>query len=588
MHRSFKKLTNVLVVTALVALTGCNSHPDRDADTLSIAFNGAPLNAGPGFSSSQYSSALVLASYQTLFEYRYLKRPLELVPSLAADWPVVTDGGKTLDITLVEDARFSDDPVFDQGIGRTVTATDVAYSLLRHFDTSTKARGRSEWRDLIVGITEWSGDYQQPPSGIEVIDDRTIRFRLTSPSPIFLHKLATHNSVIVPREAEEAYGEKLGHHSVGSGPYQLESLGSQRAVLTRNPNYQPRRFNLDEVGFDEARDGADYRQLEGQFLPITDRIVVHFIEQMMARWITFDNGDLDVIPVTDRFLADRASPKNPSERSAELANRSRLVLGDRTQVSLIRVRMDDADLGFVSDPVKNQRNTRLRCAIRDALDPTDRNRLFFEGRALALNGVIAATLPEFTANDYVISGPPSPAATDVFLALAEEADLPEIRVGYKQSPINADGFTWLENRLIAAGYPRELIEAKTYATFGEYINSTHDGKHQISTVGWTLAYPDVENNLQLFYGPNRSPGVNLGNYQNERYDALFERIRSMSPSQERSRLVKEMNALLWEDCAFFSSLSPLVPMLVQRQVIGKPDRSAVMDGRYFKYLGKNQ
>ncbi len=586
MHFLNRIIFALLGLAALATLVGCKPQPQSDVETLSIAFDAAPLTAGPGYSWARYSTALVLASYQTLYEYRYLKRPLELMPSLAADWPVLSDGGKTVEITLLNNARFSDDPVFDQGKGRVVTADDVAYSLLRHFDPSTKARGSSVWRDVIVGINDWSGDYQQLPLGIEVVDEQTIRFRLTSPSPMFLHKLTTDHAAIVPREAEQAYGEQLGQRSVGSGPYQLVSLNSQQAVLTRNPNYHDRRFNLIEHGFDEKRDGADYRLLEGQRLPISDRIEVNFIKSTTSRWVAFDNGDLDVIPINNRFLNESTSAEKPFELSPEMSRRSRLVLGDQTQLSLMRVRMDDADVGVVSDPEKNQRNHKLRCAIRDALDPNERNRLFFANRALAMKGVIVPTLPEFSPVDYVLS--PWPTSDGVFESLALEGDLPEIRFGYRQSTNNANNFTMLVNQLTAAGYPRELVKPATYASFGDFINATHEGKHQISTVGWTLSYPDVENILQLFYGPNRSPGANLGNYQNDRYDKLFEQVAMLSPSAERSRLVKQMNDLLWDDCAFFSSLSPAMPMLVQPDLIGKPDRSATMSGRYFKYLGRKQ
>ncbi len=55
-------------------------------------------------------------------------------------------------------------------------------------------------------------------------------------------------------------------------------------------------------------------------------------------------------------------------------------------------------------------------------------------------------------------------------------------------------------------------------TFAEYLRREHDGETQIFYAGWVIDYPDAQNFLQLFYGPNKSPGVNATNYQNPEFD----------------------------------------------------------------------
>jgi len=201
-----------------------------------------------------------------------------------------------------------------------------------------------------------------------------------------------------------------------------------------------------------------------------------------------------------------------------------------------------------------------------------------------MKGAFAPSLPEFSADYFQLPAQQNTPGKALFGNMAGSGALPKISYGFRQGVVNSGNFDLFRSQLMQAGYPEEQIVAEAYATFPDFLNSTYEGKHQISLVGWTLSYPDVENNLQLFYGPNRSPGANLGNYENSRYDELFERVRNLEPSIERTALVKEMSDLLWEDCAFFSSLGLFTPMLVNHEVIGEPDRSQIMNGRYFQYL----
>ena len=66
-------------------------------------------------------------------------------------------------------------------------------------------------------------------------------------------------------------------------------------------------------------------------------------------------------------------------------------------------------------------------------------------------------------------------------------------------------------------------------------------------MAWSADYPDAENFLALFFGPNESPGVNFSNYQNKAYDRLYNKVRIMSDSPERTVLYKKMAKIIIED-----------------------------------------
>jgi ABC-type oligopeptide transport system substrate-binding subunit len=101
--------------------------------------------------------------------------------------------------------------------------------------------------------------------------------------------------------------------------------------------------------------------------------------------------------------------------------------------------------------------------------------------------------------------------------------------------------------------------------------------------GWGLDYPDAENTLQLFYGPNQAPGSNAANYVNPEYDALYERTGVMQPSPERTELYARMNQMLIDDCVGLMSLTRTRIYLWHRDVIGQPDRD-ILGGFWLRFV----
>ena len=77
--------------------------------------------------------------------------------------------------------------------------------------------------------------------------------------------------------------------------------------------------------------------------------------------------------------------------------------------------------------------------------------------------------------------------------------------------------------------------------------------------GWNADYPDPENFLFLLFGPNAkvvSQGENAVNYQNDEYDALFVRMRSMADSPERQVIVDQMVEILRRDAPWVWGYHP--------------------------------
>src|SRR5690606_11965107 len=132
----------------------------------------------------------------------------------------------------------------------------------------------------IEGLEEWAAagaDYDQPVGGLRALDERTIEIKLTRPFPQLLMTLAMGFSAVVPREAVEHYGPELGRKAVGSGPFRLIELTTQRAVFEANRKFRAEPLDLEYEGYDPARHGhLGIDRLAGLAPPYVDRLELDF------------------------------------------------------------------------------------------------------------------------------------------------------------------------------------------------------------------------------------------------------------------------------------------------------------------------
>ncbi|MCH2204170.1 MAG: ABC transporter substrate-binding protein, partial [Fuerstiella sp.] len=91
--------------------------------------------------------------------------------------------------------------------------------------------------------------------------------------------------------------------------------------------------------------------------------------------------------------------------------------------------------------------------------------------------------------------------------------------------------------------------------FSTLIQTVDNKKAQFFSFAWGSDYPDAENNLALFYGPNAAPKPNHFNYKNEEYDNLYRQIFSMQASDERTSIMEQMRDIVLEDCPYAGSMA---------------------------------
>jgi len=594
--RDTPRLALPLVFCALLAtLPGCRNDADTPAGPAQPvtvyrhAMDGAPRSLDPAQASSVYSKMLVVNLFDTLYRYKYLARPYELAPNLAEGMPQVSADGLIYTIRIRPGVRFIDDPAFPQGHGREVHAADFVYSIKRHFDPATRAQGAWLWAGRIVGLDDWKtegSDYDADVAGLRALDDYTIQIQLISPFPQLTHTLAQGFAAIVPREAVERYGPEFAVRPVGSGPYRLTRFDSAGAVLERNAAFRALPFSLEAEGYDPIRqDLLGLEQLEGAVPPFTDRIEVEFIAEDAARWNTFIAGETDFIkaPVTqfDRVLQER----DPPRLLPELASRYRLAASLESGFVHTDFNMDDPRIGYHHDPDQQARNKALRCAIIKAFDWRKRNEVFYYGIGRVFPGIIPPLAAEFDPDaDRQWVTRDLDAARDLLRGAGWHAgNLPVLEYGFPASVTERQMFEQFRSFMADIGYPADRIRPLTFATYGDYARAYLNREVMLTTTGWTMDYPDTENTMQLFYGPNATPGSNSANYDDPEFNRLYRAAAVMQPSPMRTALYRNMNRILLDDCVTISGIARTLILLWDREVVMLPDRSFV-GGFFFRFV----
>lgn len=571
-----RTLAAVSLVLAVV-LSGCNKpFSDREENFEVFRFSGAgsPATMDPASASSSYDNLMVTSIYDQFYEYKYLARPFELKPKLATGMPEVSEDGLVYTIRIKEGIRYADDPCFPDGKGRGVVVQDFIYSLKRIFDPTNLPQGEWVWKGKIKGLDEWKdrgSDYSEAVEGLKAIDDHTLQITLNAPFPQLTYTLAMGFSSFVPREAVEFYGKEFALNPVGSGPYRLESFSTQKAAFVKNENYREEYFDLEYEGYDPETQGwVGLEALEGKRIPIMDKVEAHFMSESMTRWNSLNKGSeiqFGTIPIELTHMV--ASQLKPLKLKPAYAEKFKGMNLPDFGFIYTAFNMADPRIGHHEDPEQDRRNWLLRKAIRKAYNWGQRNQRFYNDMGLIFPGIIP---PRLDAHDPDL--PQSYVTADYEQArqyLQEGGwnaeNLPDLEYGTTASVQSIQMFEQFRGWLEKIDYPREKIRLDTYASFGDYNRAVKQKEVMLISMGWNLDYPDSENVLQLFYGPNQSPGSNTSNYDNPEYNELFRETKTMQPSPERTELYQKMNQIILEDVPTISGMTRNKPYIWYRNVV---------------------
>lgn len=514
-------------------------------------------------------------TYETLYQYHYLKRPLTLEPLLAEILPETSKDGLTLTIKIKKGVRFQDDPAFANGKSREVTAQDFVYSWRRLADPNNQSEGFWVFDGHIKGLNEWrdkmgkgQANYNTPIEGLQTPDPYTLVIKLTKPYYQLLYQLGSTYTSVVPHEAVEKYGKEFVNHPVGTGPYILsEWIRNSRLTFVRNPNWRGETYPTEgDKGDKEAGMLAD----AGKALPFADRVNFYELQEDQPRWLKFMKGETDWVEIPKDNFEGSVKDKNVLPEAA--AKGFKLAVDTQSDVTF---------LGFnVLDPVLGK-NPLLRKAMNLAFDTNTLLDRFYNNRGVVAQSQIAVGLegyePTFK-NPYKQFNVAKAKELLAKAGFANGEGLPEIEYDCPSSATERQMGEYLQQQMAQIGV-KINIQQFSWSQFNERLR---EKKSQMFGYAWMADYPDAENFLQLLYGTNESPGNNNSNYHNRDYDKAYEAAAKLPPGPARTELYKKMRDIFVEDMPWMPMINRFRYQLVQGWV--KNFKAEMTIVNYFKYV----
>ncbi len=582
----------VLLVPALVlvVLSGCTREdpPDPDPDnvtpvpepadpdtraggTLRVALGADPVSIDPRFVVDDEGALLVDALFDPLVR---LNEGGEPVPAAARRWDVGGDG-RTFTFHL-RDARFHD--------GSVVTAEDFARTFHRIADgTAEPVSYLAYLLDDVRGIDAAQEDGAEL-SGVEVLDEATLRITLAEPQPAFLLTLADPSLVPTP-PAADADPEGYGEEPIGNGAFAMAGPRERGEFirLGRAEDHH-RSAYLDEVLFTVYAAEGD--------------------EQ--TTWSELLDGQLHVAEIGPQRYTEAAQRFG---RSPDGYSGPGLLDGIRSTVYLY---------GFdTSQPPFD--DVRLRRAISLAIDRQDLAQEAAQGRRVPATSLVPPVIPgaqrttcgaceqdpeearrlldevlldlavaarETEAEEEATGSEPADdevvaeEGSDDDAADAEPEEAPEDVEPL--TPAEAFGtLTLTYNRgsfhgAIAEGMAGDLEEVLGLDVgfqgrdLGPFVQGIRSGEVSFFRLGWEVTEPTAAAYLYPLFHSSQVGLDNLTRFEDEEVDALLDLARRSSDEAERQRALRGAERRVLE-------LMPAIPLLWYRHdVVVRPEVQDLM------------
>jgi ABC-type transport system substrate-binding protein len=518
---------------------------------LKLAFTRAETSMDPARIVDLYSRNLTAHIFESPLTWDHLARPFKLKLLTAESMPEHSNDFRIWTVKIRPGIYYTDDPAFKRQ-RRELVAADYVYAFKRIVDPANKSpvsAGILETK--FVGLAALHEDavknnkpfdYDKPIVGLSAPDRYTLRVELEEPRPGFAETFASADLFgAVAREVVEFYGEQVGAHPVGTGPFKLKSWRrSSEIVLERNPDYRERFYDA-EPAADDKEGQAILARLKGRRLPMIDEVRVAIIEQSQPMWLSFLNAEVDALATNaGRVPPDFLALAMPGGKLAPfLAKRGIQALRNLNADSgLAYFNMDDPLVGgYTPDKVA------LRRAIGLAYDVDTEIRQIRRGGIRAQSPVVPHTTgydPKFKSEMGDYDPARSRALLDLYGYVDRDGD------GWREQPdgqplviemaSQPDDLTrkfdelWKKN-LTAIGIRIEFKPAQ----WPENLKAARAGKVQFWQLGSSAAGSDGHSALSRLFGPQIG-SQNLARFKNAEFDRIYERMRVIPDGPEREQL----------------------------------------------------
>jgi peptide/nickel transport system substrate-binding protein len=476
---------------------------NRDPDTLVIGRAADAISLDPALPTDNESADVIFQIYDTLVEWE--PGSATVAPGLATSWSVDKETGTVWTFELAHDVVFHDGTPFD--------ADAVVFSFERQRDPAHPFH-RTDFQ-------YWPNSFRNIRK-VEKVDNDTVQITIERPYAPFLANMAMFPVSIVSPTAVQKWGAAYGDHPVGTGPFVFERWDrGDRILLRRNPRY----WRSDP--------------------PKLHRMVFEVIADPRQRLVALESGAIDIaisiLPEELQFV-----DLHPGLVLHETA---------ANNVAYLAMNMDRAALAPV----------RVRQAIAHAINKGPIVQLAFQGMATPAHGPMPPS--QWGYHEPRATYPYDPEEARRLLAAAGwKPDtvlrfyVPSTPRPYLPSPERVARA--IQANLAAVGIQTELV----LQPFGEHLDSTRNGEHDLCLLGWVGDNGDPDNFLQQLDRDNTQLGsaINVAFYRNGLVHQLLSQAQETDDRLQRERLYARVQEEVAEDV-------PWVPLAHSRVALAARD-----------------
>ena len=308
-----------------------------------------------------------------------------------------------------------------------------------------------------------------------------------------------------------------------------------------------------------------------------DKAIYVLEKESIPRWNKFLQGYYDASAInSDTFDSSVQFLNNEIMINKELNNKN-IQLETATQATIIYYAfnmLDDTIGGYT------EKQKKLRQAISIAINMEEFIQIFLNGRGIVAHSPIPSSIfghQKNTYNPYLYNVVPHGKNKQKKKSLEEAKNLLK-QAGYENG-IKKDGkrlVVYFDTYIQSSAARPEInwlrkqinklnIDLQVRATdYNQFRSKVSQGNYQILRWGWNADYPDPENFLFLLYGPNsekKYKGPNHSNYDNSKFNQLFEEMFALPNNTKRLRIIKEMVHIVQEDAPWIFGFYPVAYVL---------------------------
>ena len=420
--------------------------------------------------------------------------------------------------------------------------------------------------------------------GARVVDKHTFSITLNGKYPQFLYWMGMNFFAPIPWEADLFFQQKglieknltLNTSPVGTGAYYMAEYNPSKILrLLKNPNFHDNFYpSLASAEISTLHIDKELLKDSGKKLPFIDEVIYSMEKESIPLWNKFLQGYYDASGIgSDTFdQAVKVSTVGDMGLTSEMKSKGiNLKTSIEPSIFYLGFNMADPIVGGYSTSAK-----KLRQAISIAQNEEEYISIFTNERGIAAQspippGIFGHTEGKEGTNPFIydyIDGQRVRKPLVVAKELLAEAGYPngvsektgkplvlhyDTTAGSSQKAL----MDWRRKQFSKLGI-QLVIRSTDYNRFQDKVRQ---GKVQLFSWGWNADYPDPENFLFLLYGENAAittdgAGINSSNYNNPKFNKLFNEIKNMENTPIRLEKIKQMVSILQEDAPWVWGFHP--------------------------------